>query len=57
MAPTVGGALAADVDLLWPLRIAARCPVIAVATSHVVDTWSPTPAAATRSQTRTRWGR
>jgi hypothetical protein len=34
----VGGALAADVDLLWPLLIATRCPVIAVATSHVVHT-------------------
>jgi len=36
--PLVGGALATDLDLLWPPRVATRCPVIAVATSHVVDT-------------------
>jgi hypothetical protein len=34
----VGGALATDLDLVWPPRVATRCPVIAVATSHVVDT-------------------
>jgi AcrR family transcriptional regulator len=35
--PLVGGALVADLDLLWPRRIATGCPVIAVAAARVVD--------------------